>query len=259
MKLWTKEERIALGVNDKEFTLLSVLHKEGAQNTSTLSHKASLPRVTTMRILKTLKERGFVTKLTKSREVVWSMVKPRTLEKRLLEMFGGNDDEQKVTELSEVGSLIIYRGIEEVLASNKKILEANSGGRLLAIEPNGIWKHVPATHQGVITDMNLLFKEKQFVMEMVIEEGFEECLALNADPRLAETFLKTVVDVRVVPARFLDSATEVLIFRDQILFIDWAHLVAVEIKNPSTVRVLRAMYRLLQESGRPYVPVGKKR
>jgi len=250
MKLWTKEERIVLGLNDKEVLLLETLHKQGALNTSVLSYEASLPRVTTMRILKTLKDRGFVTRYTKKREVVWSLVEQKALEKRFAGLFGDSTDSQKTTELSEVGSLVIYRGVEEIIAGNEKILATHKGERLLAIEPNGIWKHVSRTPQESITHLNKRFKEKQILIEIVVEEGFEKAIAESVDPELAETFLALAVDVRVVPARFLDSATEVLLFRDQVLFVDWAHLVAVEIKNPSTIRVMRAMYRLLQESGR---------
>lgn len=251
MKLWTKEERVALGVSDKEFALLEVLHKEGAQNTSALSYSSSLPRVTTIRILKTLKERGFVTRHTRSREVVWSAVDSRVLEKRFGTLFADGVDTQKTTELSEVGSLVVYRGIDAILESNQKILNTHKGERLLAIEPNGIWKHVSGTQQEVITHMNRRFKEKQILIEMVVEEGFEKAIAESIDPQLAETFLALAVDVRVVPARFLDSSTEILMFRDQILFVDWANLVAIEIKDPSTARIMRTMYRLLQESGRP--------
>ena len=250
MKLWTKAQRVALGVSDKEFALLAVLDREGSINTSALAYHASLPRVTVMRILKTLKERGFVVRKTRGREVMWSIVAPTLLEKRFISMFEGEEGVQKVTELSEVGSLMVYRGIDEIIASNQKILAVHTGERVLAIEPNGIWKHVSGTPQEAITHMNRLFKEKQILIEMVVEEGFEKVIAESVNPQLGETFLALAVDIRVVPTRFLDSATEVLIFRDQILFTDWAHLVAVEIKNPSTVRVMKAMYRLLQESGR---------
>lgn len=247
--MWDKEQRVVLGVSDKEFSLLEVLNREGSLNTSALAYHASLPRVTTMRILKTLKERGFVARKTQSREVVWSIVDPRLLEKRLVNMFGDVHDSQKITHPSEVGSLTIYRGEKEMLESNERMLAAHPGERILSINPNGIWKHFEGASLEAWEDLNALFKKKNILIEIVLEEGFEQHMVVLG-PSLIKSFFSLGIDIRVVKAGFLDSATEILMFRDQILFTDWAHLVAVEIKNPSTVRVMKAMYRLLQESGR---------
>lgn len=87
---------------------------------------------------------------------------------------------------------------------------------------------------------------------MIAEEGFEKIISQYTKPELGESFLALTTDIRIVPSGMLDSATEMFIFRDQVLFTDWAHLVAVEIKNPSTVRVMKAMFRMLQKSGRVY-------
>ncbi|GEM_PF-5609656 len=253
MKIWTKEQQIALGLTQKESKVLRVLNVQGTLNTSVLAYQASIPRVTTMRILNMLHKRGFVARKKHGRMVEWALVNPALLEKRLAHLFeeSGVFNKSNIG-LSEVGSLTIYRGVEEMLESNRKMLVAHAGERVLAVEPNGIWKHFPKDQSDSWKHLNLLFKQKQILIEMVTEEGFEKVLKKEVSPDIEETFLSLAVDIRVVPAGVLDSATEVLIFRDQILFTDWAERVAVEIKNPSTVRVVKAMYRMLQKNGRKY-------
>lgn len=253
MKIWTKEQQVVLGLAPKESKILSALNEQGALNTSVLAHQSSLPRVTTMRILNALQKRSFVMRRKKSKEVVWSLINPILIEKRLARLFevSGVFNKSNIS-LSEVGSLTIYRGAEEMLESNRKILISHAGERVLAVEPNGIWKHFPKDQSDSWEHLNLLFKRKQILVEMVTEEGFENILKKEVSSGIKETFLSLAVDISVVPAGVLDSATEILIFRDQILFTDWADRVAVEIKNPSTVRVVKAMYRMLQKNGRKH-------
>lgn len=252
MKTWNKKQQIALGLSNKEQRLLDALQKQGPQNTTLLAQRASLPRVTALRILSTLRERGFVVRQKGRRAVEWSLVKPALLEKRLVNLFRNTQAHNKNIELSEIGSVTIYYGVAEMLESNRRLLIAHSGERVLAVEPNGIWKHFPQDYTELWKHLNQLFKQKQILIEMVTEEGFEKVLQQQVDPGLQESFLSLAVDIRVVRGRILDSTTEILIFRDQILFTDWADLVGVEIKNPSTVRVIKAMYRLLQASGRTH-------
>lgn len=249
MKLWNKEQRLLLGIGDKEQKLLQVLAQGGVSNTSVVAKEAKIPRVTTLRVLSGLSQRGLVSRRVRGREVLWSALPPPSIEANFMELFAGSVAVSPATPLSEVGSLTVFRGMEGIMETNRRILDAKIGERFLAIEPNGIWKYVKQSPQDAWTHLNKLFRQKNILVEMIAEEGFEKYLE-ETDPEMRRTFLDLIADIRVVPERLLDSATEILIFRDQIFFIDWAHEVAVEIKNPSTMRVMRAMFRVLQDSGR---------
>ncbi len=253
MKFLSIAQRKALGLSPKESMLLETLHAHGGLNTSALAYHASLPRVTVMRILKGLQERGLVHRKEVPRAIMWSVITQEELQERQKELFvslgeRGLDN----IELSEVGTVTIYRGPEKMLESNRKLLEANTGERVLSIEPNGIWKHFSSASAKDWKELNELVKKKQIIVESILEEGFEKVLKKEIDPGVEATFLDLLYDVRIVPERMLDSSTEIFIFRDQVLFMDWAHMVAVEIKNPSTTRVIKAMFRMLQQSGRVY-------
>jgi DNA-binding MarR family transcriptional regulator len=253
MKFLSLEQQNLIGISRKESVLLDTLYTKGSQNTSELAYNTSLPRVTVMRLLKNLRNRNLVKRKEKSREVVWKIENAHDLSERFNKLFGGsiNAREHNIA-LSEVGRLTIYRGMEEMLESNRILLAAHPGERILAIEPNGIWKHFSLGSAGEWSEINKLFKQKQILIEMVVEDGFDSVLSKSIPLDLQNTYLSLAVEIRVVPSGVLDSATEILIFRDQVLFTDWAHNVAVEIKNPSTVRVIKAMYRMLQKNGRPY-------
>ena len=209
MKTWTKGQRIVLGLTEKESRLLDVLNKQGALNTSELAYRASLPRVTTIRILKALKERGFVVREEKSRMVVWSLVDPRLLEKRFVNLFEslGVSKNHKI-ELSEVGDLTIYRGAQGMIESNERMLIAHAGERVLAIEPNGLWKHLTTVQSGDMHKLNLAWKEKKILIEMIAEEGFEKIINDQINPELGQSFLALATDICVVPSGLLDSATD---------------------------------------------------
>lgn len=253
MKFLTNEQRGILGLSPKEGRLIEALHKHTVLNTSELAHHTSLPRVTTMRLLKGLLARGFVSRKEKGKFVLWSTVTKDVFKKQFDSLFdSGKDTHFFAAELSEVGSLRLYHGIEAMIESNRRMLVAHPGERVLAVEPNAIWKHFAKVQSKEVHELNLLWGTKKILVEIVAEEGFEEVIKSHIAPDIESSFLSLAIDIRVVPKGVLDSSTEILIFRDQVLFLDWAHLVAVEIQNPSTTRVLKAMFRMLQKSGRSY-------
>ncbi len=242
-----------LGISEKEQKLLGVLARQDGLNTCAVAEEANVPRVTTLRILSRLYKRGLVSRRARGREVLWSALHPPVIEANFMELFAANSAVSPATSLSEVGSLTVFRGMEGIMETNRRILSAKVGERFLAIEPNGIWQYVKQSPQDAWTHLNKLFRQKNILVEMIAEAGFEKHLE-ETDPEMRRTFLDLITDIRVVPERLLDSATEILIFRDQIFFIDWAHEVAIEIKNPSTMRVMHAMFRVLQQSGKPVPP-----
>lgn len=253
----TKKQQHWLGVDVRAARLLNHLAKEPGLSTSALARLAKVPRVTTLRVLCSLQKRSLVTRKKVAREVQWFALSAEELRNKTVDVLGVPPTDEKGVlgfrlPLSEVGALTVYRGLAEILASNKKLQLAHAGERVLAIEPNGVWKHFPQQEMAVWVDLNVEFQKNNLIIEMVTEEGFDTEIRHCASEQFSSSVYGLAKDIRVVRAGFLDSATEVLLFRDQALFIDWAHVVAVEIKNPSTVRVLRAMFRLLQASGRPY-------
>jgi len=253
VKIWTKQQRLILGLSDKEIKILGVLESEEKLNTVTVAERSNAPRITTRRILQRLVDRGLVVRAKRGRSVWWTLVSPAKFESKVATIF--KDSGVFLTShigLSEVGSLTIYRGVEEMIESNRNMLIAHPGERVLAIEPSGLWKYFAKIDPVPIHQLNLLLKEKQILIEIVAEEGFDQILTDSVDTGVGQSFLSLAVDIKVVPPGTLDSATEVLIFRDRLLLMDWAHLVAVEIKNPSTLRVIRAMFRTLQSSGWEY-------
>ncbi len=253
MKKWTKQQCTILGIDNKEARILDVLSSTAGTNTVAVAEKSFIPRITTRRILQKLVSRGLVTRTKLKQSINWTLVSPTVFEKKIASIFQDSDlFHTRNIGLSEVGSLNIYRGVKEMIESNRKILIAHTGERVLAIEPNGIWKHFAKIDPEPVHQLNLLRKEKQILIEMVAEEGFKEVIGNIVHPNVINSFMSLAVDIKVVPAGTLDSATEILIFRDQLLFMDWAHLVAVEVKNPSTLRVIKAMFRTLQSSGYDY-------
>ncbi len=258
MKSLTKSQKTLLGITEKESIFLDVLIKSGSQNTSSLSMKVKIPRITVRRILMGLHERGLVTRRKKSREIEWKSIDEKKLREKIGEAFGLSPrTNMEPIGLSDMGSLIIYRGEKEMHESNAKLLGMHPGERVLSIEPNGIWRHFARVPLAQWSELNILIKKKQIIFETILEEGFETVIQKEAGAAIEHSFLDIPSDIRVVPARVLDSSTEVLILRDQILFMDWEHQVAIEIKNPSTTRVIKAIFRMLQQSGRSYTPKGK--
>ncbi len=251
MKLLTKSQKKILGISEKESVLLDVLMKEGSCNTSLLSSIVKAPRITVRRTLIGLHKRGFVTRKEKAREIEWKSINEKKFRERIGEAFElSTRAYMEPIGLSDVGSLIIYRGEKEMHESNAKLLGMHAGERVFSIEPNGIWRHFARVPLTEWNELNILVKKKQIVFETVLEEGFDTVIRKEAGIDIEHSFLSIPHDIRVVPARVLDSSTEVLIFRDQVLFMDWEHQVAIEIKNPSTTRVIKAMFRMLQRGGR---------
>lgn len=251
--LWNEEQRNALGLSIKEHQLLDTLHKKGPLNTMELSFEAKVARVTAMRLLRTLKVRGFVARQTLTNEVRWSLVSPELQVKRLQKLLADMPGSSAKTTLplSDVAKITIFRGGEEMYETNVQFLTAHAGERLYAIEPSGLYRYILQVPLKKWIHVNSLIKQKKIVIESIVEDDFEAEVSKHADRALAKSFMDTVSEVYVVPKGFLNSSTEVLIFRDQALFLDWEQLVGVEIKNPSTVKILKGVFELLKQSSRP--------
>ncbi len=251
MKYFTEIQKNLLGLSKEEGQILDLLSESGPLNTSIIADSVRIPRITTRRILMGLHGRGFVYRREERRGVIWAAKGLNKVRESMSAAFGLSVlGSMEPISLSEVGDLTLYRGEREMYASNMKLLSLSAGERVLTVEPNGIWKHFAKAPADEWQSLNKLVKEKNIILEVIVEEGFERELGTHVAPKVSETFLALSHDLRVVPSGMLDSATEVIIFRDVVLFLDWAHWIGVEIKNPSTVRVVRAMYRLLQSSGR---------
>ncbi len=250
--LWNEEQRQMLGIKKKEQRLLDALHKKGTLNTMELAFEGKVPRVTTMRLLKNLRERGFVVRQTLLNEVRWSLMNPELQVKRLQKVFADMPgSSQKTTlPLSDVAKVTVFRGAEEMYETNVKFLIAHAGERLYAIEPSGMWRHIVKVPVQKWLHVNRLMGEKKIVVEAIVEEDFEKQITKYADIALMESLTGLANELSVIPKGYLDSSTEVLIFRDQALFLDWEQLVGVEIKNPSTVHLLKGMFSLLKSQSK---------
>ncbi|MDB5187914.1 MAG: hypothetical protein JWO50_434 [Candidatus Kaiserbacteria bacterium] len=248
--MWTESQRLFLNLSKKELAVLKILHKKGPINTTELAFESKIPRVTTIRIARKLWRRGFIARQTLRREIKWSEVDRETIQKRLMTQvetstvtLGG-----KEIELSEVASVTTYYGADAMLESNKKLLVAHAGEKFCSIEPNGMWKHMAKVSPKEWQELNNIYKNKGVMVDMVLEEGFEKAIGI-VDKELKSSFFSLASEVRVIPEGIVSSSTEVLIFRDQALFMDWEQYIAIEIKNPSTVKLIKGMFKALQAQG----------
>ncbi|MCX6819947.1 MAG: hypothetical protein NT019_01505 [Candidatus Adlerbacteria bacterium] len=250
--LWNEEQRQALGLKKKEQRLLDALHKKGVLNTMELAFEAKLPRVTAMRLLKILRERGFVARQTLLNEVRWSLVRPELHIKRLQKIFADMPGSSGKTTLplSDVAQVTVFRGADEMYQTNVKFLAAHAGERLYAIEPSGMWRHIVQVPVEKWLHVNHLIGQKKIVVEAIVEEDFEIQIYKYANKYLLESLTGLTSELHSIPKGYLKSSTEVLIFRDQALFLDWEQLVGVEIKNSSTVHLLKGMFTLLKSQSR---------
>jgi hypothetical protein len=250
--VYTKEQQQFLGLSSKELQLLKVLEKS-TFNTSEVSIKAALPRITALRLLTRLHKRGFVSRHKAAREVRWSLVSPKLVHKRL--ELGQEEREKtafgKLIPLSDIASVSIYRGHHEMLLSNQKFIQSgHAGERLYCIEPNAIWKHVAKVPAADWVHLNGILKQKQIIAEIILEPGYEKALGYVED-LLSESFFAISKDTRVMPAEVMQTPVEILIFRDQALLADWEQLIAVEITSASMVKTLKGLFITLQNISTP--------
>lgn len=242
-----------MGLNNKEHSLLNTLYNEGHLNTSALAFKAKIPRVTSMRLLRALQQRGFVYRQALYSEVRWHLVRPELLLKKYTKLFEGEPGAttQKALALTDVARVTVFRGAEEMYETNVRFLIAHAGERLYAIESSGMWRHIVQVPVQKWIHVNNLMAQKKIIVEAIVESDFETQITEHADISLAQSLTTLAHELYVIPKGYLNSSTEILIFRDQALFLDWEQLVGVEIKNPSTVKMLKGMFDLLKRIGQP--------
>lgn len=250
--MYTTTQQAFLGLSKKEAALLKAVEKS-VLNTSEISTKAGLPRVTALRLLTALHARGFVARHKAAREVRWSLVSPKLTRKRL--ELGLEEREKtafgKLIPLSDIASVSIYRGHHEMLLSNQKFIQSGRAGeRLYCIEPNAIWRHVAKVPAADWVHLNRLLKQKQIIAEIILEPGYEKALG-HIESLLSESFFAISKDTRVMPAEIMQTPVEILIFRDQALLADWEQLIAVEVTSASMVKALKGLFVTIQNISRP--------
>ncbi len=250
--MYTKEQQQFLGLSGKELQLLKALEKS-TLNTSEASTKATLPRVTSLRLLTSLYKRGLVARHKASTEVRWSLVAPKLVRKRL--ELGQEEREKtafgKLIPLSDIASVSIYKGYHEMLLSNQKFLHSgHPGERFYCIESNAIWRHVANTPAADWAHLNNLLKQKQIFAEILIEPGYEKALG-HVEDLLTDSFFAISKDTRVMPAEIMQAPIEIMIFQDRALIADWEQLIAVEVTSASIVKALKGLFLTLQSISKP--------
>lgn len=243
-----------LRLKKAEQKVLAVLSSEPKTPTEIVG-LSKLPRATVYLALSTLFQRGLIHSTIQKGRRYWLEESAQKLESGLSQTLKSLRHLTQVDQLEikhkDDTSVVIHRGAK---AMNEVILRAinlNEGERVQVFQdsrPDDGWVRVIGIKN--ILKINALLKKRHIIGESIIPETYFSRLVPYLGKKWAISYVDRINIVYMLPERYFLSLAEIITFRDRALIIHMGDEIAVEIKNPQILLLIKSMLEVLKESGR---------
>lgn len=237
-----KEEIRLLNLNQNESALLNVLEKEkDGLSIQDLSKKLKTPRTSLYWPIQGLQSRGLVTYVLKGKRKNW------------LSKLGDSRLRQKIGSLESISSQVrIFEGRDQLKDLYKAVFSLHAEERVVIIE--GSKAALSIAEKGGISFMvewHTTVLEKKLIIESIF--------ALSTHKKLKEGIIKADIVKSLarlhlwvgylVPDRWIDTDSAILIFRDSLILADWQTERGVLINNREIVSLTANLVEIYKENG----------
>ena len=249
-----REEWEVFDFTEAEAKVVQALIEKEALSVSALGRTADIPRSTTDDVLKRLKERNLVRRVSRGYTSVWRLAIPAYIKKRLAEAghtLGVSTHTRAHTlpdstfreEISDQSGLMLVRGIPGLLRLYEEMYSGHKHERVLFTQTttavSDIRKKVPTED---IKRINEIGKKHKGIIEMIATEGVQKEYRLLAkhDVKWAPSLIGRLAIMHIVPDEYLgDLPAEVTLFRDELLLTNWREETGIVIKNEDIAHLMR--------------------
>lgn len=228
------------------------------QNPTQIAKEIKLPRTTISYILKELVDRGLVTKKRHGKRYLYTKSDTEKLNKLTDEVRLLLDNSlSDIISIPSFEDIKVYKGIKSIIDLQTKLLKDEPRhSRVKVIQPNKsfIAMFDNASVEEII-EYNKAISESKVILDAILEDNaYDEYLNYwKVDPegfeRLNPSYLERTTDYVEVKRNSISFSSELWIYTDLILIINWSKKNAILIKNLESRGLLEALYDTLKSQG----------
>lgn len=246
-----------LELSKEQLAVFSAL--DTLQNPTELAKKTGFPRTTIAYVLKGLIARGMAISHKRGKRLFYKKADTRKLltladEVRLLL----DDSLMDVISLPSFDAIKVYTGVHAMIDLQTKLMQdAPRHTRVKVIQPNKSFLAMFDTASvEEIIGYNKAISESKIILDAVVEDNAYEVYQKywEVDPegfeRLNPSYLNRTTDYVAVKHGSIAFSSELWIYMDSIVIIDWTKKNAILITNRETRGLLEALYDTLKLQGK---------
>lgn len=243
-------------MKSKKYNLLGLLLSERKiLNTFAVSKKYSLaeivrlakvPRTTALHALHKLESRGLVSKEAFGKRVVWKKIESEKISKEI-DLLVGLSSSNRLT-----SGFISLSGIESIKGKMWELFEGLPRGASLSGIQTAESALLEIKKIGIeeIARFNKYISDKEIVVTAILEEEYLHKNFKKYGKSWIEGFGSRVSSTVFVPKQYFTFSSEMNIFVNKMLVIDWVEEKAIFIENKEVVTLLKSLFRFMYDNGR---------
>lgn len=249
---------LRLTMNERR--VLRALPELDGFNVADTARAAKIPRMSTYVALASLKKRGLVDFSRKGRRRFWVRLSHERLANTLYEnarTLSPSHNRVVVTH-SEQSGFTTLRGLPHLYTIFERIARGHRGERLSGIQPTGSMKYaVSKLGWKKIEPIQKAIVRNRIIVEGILREDYYPTL-LNLLPtkklksEALASFAGRLTDMTIVTNNYLQSESELMMFRDIAFLVNWKDEVALEIKNKEILALLHESFQLMRGYGKKF-------
>lgn len=247
-----------LKLNNHEQKVLSVLPIQAGVNVSDIARDSKVARMSVYLALNSLKSRGLVDYDRKGKRRFWKKLSDKDISKLIessARQIYENKEKIEITHGENTGFTVL-KGLQNLFTIFERIAQGHKGERLLAIQPTVSMKNVVQKFPwSTLKPIQDAIRENKIIVEGLLREDYYPTfLSLLKNPEekkeAIQSFIGRLTDMVFVSNEYLNSETELMMFRDVAFLVNWKDEVALEIKNKEMLSFMKESFELARGYGK---------
>jgi len=257
--IWFNKSFKILGLSDNEIKILDVLDSE--KSIQDIARDTSLSRTGINYLVSILLKRGLIEYVKKGKRKNYIAIdnnKISELFKKALDEIGIINKERKGARIitSPKDEFVIHVGAKEIVPAYTRIAYENRNERIRAIQHHRSWSElVNKITKKQLVDFNESIKANHLIIDgMLNESAYKEYeKEIKSNPSKNEEAIKSLegrmADYTLFPDNIFNYDTEIWLFKNTALIINWKEEVAIEITNTNMAGFLQDMFEYVKSGG----------
>lgn len=247
-----------LGLSKQEQKVLTSLPTDGGINVSDISRASKTPRMSVYLALDSLRKRGLADYDRRGKRRYWKKQTDQAISKMLVDAAQSIYDDPNRIEVKhgEDTGFVVLRGLEQLFTIFERIAAGHKGERLIGIQPTRSMAHVmQKLSLAKIKPILDAIRNNKIIVEGLIREDYYptliSLLRSKEEKMVAiQSFIGRLTDMVLVNNQYLNSETELMMFKDVAFLVNWKDEVALEIRNGEMLNFMRECFELARGYGK---------